>query len=341
MALPTLNAPTRPTIADVARRAGVSIATVSRVVNHTAQVSKEVADRVQIAIAELNYQPRTAARNLASRRTNTLGLLLPEIGGDFFAPMLRGVESAITQAGYDLLISARNLMSINGSRSPLSLHNTDGLLIFTSCLPNDELVSLHQLGYPMVLLYQSPPEGLPIPCVNIENKSGARHLVDHLIEIHACRRIAFVAGPLGNEDSYWRETGYREALAAHGLGFDPALVAVGGFDEEEAKAPIRRWLSAGVRIDAIFAGDDESAIGAIAALRESGRRVPEDIAVVGFDDLPLARHVLPPLTTVRAPTEQAGFEAAEQLVRLIRTGRAEPHTLLPTELILRQSCGCA
>jgi DNA-binding LacI/PurR family transcriptional regulator len=332
--------PSRATIGDVAQRAGVSIATVSRVINQTAQVSKEVSDRVMAAIGELNYKPHTAAKNLASRRTNTIGLLLPEISGDFFAPLMRGVESCINQAGYDLLISTHSHRSL-AARSPLGIHNSDGLLIFSSCLPNSELHHLYQLSCPMVLLFQNPPDELAVPCVNIENKSGTRKIVDHLIEVHQHRRIAFLAGPPDNEDSYWREMGYRESLAAHGINCDPALMAIGGFDEEEAKGPVRQWLANGVSLDAICAGDDESAIGAMAALREFDRRVPEDVAVVGFDDIPLARHLSPPLTTVRTPIEQAGQEAANQLVRLIRSGQAESHILLPTELITRRSCGCA
>jgi DNA-binding LacI/PurR family transcriptional regulator len=173
-----------------------------------------------------------------------------------------------------------------------------------------------------------------------ENKQGARLIVEHLIAAHGRRRIAFLAGPGGNEDSYWRERGYREALAAHGLPFDPALEAAGGFNDRQAFESVGDLLKSNVAMDAIFAGDDESAMGALEALRAAGRRVPEQMAVVGFDDVPSSRHLTPPLTTVRAPIEQAGREAARQLISLIRTGHAEPKLLLPTELVIRQSCGC-
>ena len=333
-------AASRATIADVAKRAGVSIATVSRVLNGTGQVAQSTAARVQTAVAELNYKPHTAAKSLASKRTNILGLLLPEISGDFIAHMLRGIESAVNQSGFDLLISTHRHRAGNGARGPLGPHNTDGLLVFTTSLPDSELIHLHESGFPIVLLYKSPPAA-DIPCVNVENKSGARKLVDHLIEVHDYRRIAFLTGPEDNEDSYWREAGYRESLAAHGIPFDPSLVGVGGFDEDEGKVSVRQWLADGVQFDALFAGDDEAAIGALAVFNDVGRRVPDEVAVVGFDDLPIARLVTPPLTTVRAPTEKAGYEAAAQLIRLIRTGAAEAEILLPTQLIVRRSCGCA
>lgn len=334
---------TRARIADVAERAGVSIATVSRVINQTGPVAEATAAQVWAAIAELKYRPNAAAKGLASRKTNTLGFLVSEISAPFFTPLLRGIEASTREFGYSLLIHAiqRNEPApASPFRRPLGEHNTDGLLVFAGCLDEAELLHLHKLGFPLVLLHQTPPQTLNIPYVTFENKSGARRLVDHLIEVHGYRRIAFLRGPEDQEDSYWRELGYREALEAHGIPFDPMLVAVGEFSEEVAQIPIQQWLKEGLKIDAIFAGDDEAAIGVIIALQQAGRRVPEDIAVVGFDDVYLYHYMLPPLTTVRAPVEQAGREATRQLVQLIHTGQAAPLILLPTELVIRHSCGC-
>lgn len=331
----------RATIADVAKRAGVSIATVSRFINQTAPVAEETAAQIRAAIAELKYIPYAAARSLASRKTNTLGLLLPDISSDFFPPMLRGIEAAARESGFGLLISTRGGTGPDPTlQRPLGAHNTDGMLIFTDSLPEAELTRLYKLRFPMVLLYQSPPDSLNIPCVAFENKSGARQLIDHLIEAHNYRRIAFLRGLEGNEDSYWREMGYREALQAHGLAFDPALIALGGGNIESAQRAVEQWLGQEIAIEAIFAGDDSTASGVMASLKQAGKRVPEDIAVVGFDDIPTSRYLTPPLTTVRAPIEQAGFEATQQLVRLIRKGQADSLVLLPTELVVRRSCGC-
>jgi DNA-binding LacI/PurR family transcriptional regulator len=189
-------------------------------------------------------------------------------------------------------------------------------------------------------LHQTPPDGLHIPVITIENKDGAQKLVDHLIEVHNRRRIAFLRGPKGHEDSEWRERGYRESLAAHGIPFDENLVARGGFDETETATVVSQLLKNGVNFDTIFAGDDLSALGAITTLQNAGYCIPQDMAVVGFDDIPLARFMSPPLTTVRAPTEQTGMDAVKQLVHLIRGESAESITLLPTELVIRNSCGC-
>jgi DNA-binding LacI/PurR family transcriptional regulator len=330
-----------PTIDDVAKQARVSISTVSRVINRNVPVSDEIIAQVEAAMKALKYVPRTAARNLATQKTNTLGLLLSDVLGDFFGPLLTGIESVAHDNGYDLLISTA------GRRGPhtelprsLGNHNTDGLLIFAGCLTNTGIAQAYLLHLPLVLIHQSPPLNLAIPCITIENKAASRDIVAHLIEAHGRRRIVFLAGPAGNEDGYWREIGYREALQLHNIPFDPALVVPGDFAREVAQASVARLLADGVMFDAIFTGDDEAAVGAMLALQNAGKQIPEEIAVVGFDDQRLAAVLTPPLTTVYAPTEQIGAEAAGQLIKLIQTGEAEALTLLPTELVIRRSCGC-
>lgn len=331
-----------PTIADVAEHAGVSIATVSRVLNGTVPVQAEKAERVRLAMDELQFVPRTAARVLASKKTNTIGLILPEISGAFFSPMLRGIESEAHEIDYDLLIHSMHATLSNPHHSsPLGEHNTDGLLVFTNSLDERQLARLHRLNFPVVLLHQTPPAALNIPVITIENKDGAAILVNHLIEIHDRRRIVFLQGPQGHEDSHWRERGYREALEAHNILFDPALIASGGFDDEEAFTSMQQVLSDGIDFDAVFAGDDDAAAGVFRALKIAGRLVPQDVAVVGFDDVPFARYLSPALTTVRAPIEEVGREAVRQLARLMNGEQAQALTLMRTELVIRESCGCA
>ena len=331
------------TITDVARRAGVSIATVSRVLNGTTPVIDETANRVRTAIEELHYKPRAAARILASRHTDTLGLLLPEIGGAFFSPLLRGIEAEAQAASFDLLVHATSHIphaSIPTIHRPLAEHNTDGLIVFTQSLDLDELARLFRINFPVVLIYQTPPSSLNIPTVIIENRSGARRLVNHLIDVHGCRRIAFLRGPEGNEDSEQRESGYRQELKSHNITFDPSLIGSGGFNEEDAQTTIQQWLLQGVEFDAVFAGDDDTATGVLSALHRAGKKIPLEVKVTGFDDLPVSRFLTPPLTTVRVPIEQVGREAVRQLVRLIRGKAAEPRTMMRTELVIRESCGC-
>jgi LacI family transcriptional regulator len=334
----------QPTISDVAHKAGVSIATVSRVINGSAPVAIETTLRVQESIRELAYVPRAAARVLASRRTETLGLLLPEIGGAFFSPLLRGIEAEAQAAGFDLLIHATSHIphaSTPVAHRPLGEHNTDGLIVFTQSIDENELNRLHALNFPTVLLYQTPPSTLDIPSVTIENKSGAHRLVEHLIKVHNLRRIVFLRGPEGNQDSEWRERGYRQALAANGIPYDPSLVATGGFNEEDARIAIQQMLREGIDFEAVFGGDDDTAAGVISALILAEKRVPQDVAVVGFDDVPIARYLRPALTTVRTPIEQVGREGVRQLVRLIRGEQAEALVMLRTELVIRESCGCS
>jgi len=198
-----------------------------------------------------------------------------------------------------------------------------------------------ECNFPTVLIHRSAPEELNLPCVTVENKAASKKIVDHLIEVHDRKRIVFLRGSKGQEDSIWRESGYQLALEAHHIPYDPSLVTDGEFDRQVAKSSIQRLLQQGVEFDAVFSGDDESAVGVINALNEAGRRIPEDVAVVGFDDQRMAPYLTPPLTTVRAPTEEVGQEAARQLLQIIQApGSITGTTLLPTELVIRRSCGC-
>ncbi len=190
------------------------------------------------------------------------------------------------------------------------------------------------------LLHQAPPNSLNFPIVTIENQSGAQKIVEHLIKTHHCRRIVFLQGPAGHEDSTWREKGYCMALDAHRIPIDPDLITRGNFDRNDARTSMEMLLAKRVKFDAVFTGDDKSAIGVLVALRQAGKKVPEDIAVVGFDDSIFANTLMPPLTTVSAPTEEVGSQAVRQLVRIIQGEEVEPRLVLSTELKLRQSCGC-
>lgn len=328
-----------PTISDVAQRAGVSIATVSRVINGKTPVVPETADRVQSAIAELKFVPRPAARTLASSRTNTIGLIVSEIAGAFFPHLLKGIESATSKEGYELLIHSSQGMQPHLHKL-LGEHNTDGLLVFTSSMVIEELERLHSINFPVVLMHQTPLEGLHIPVITIENKDGAEMLINHLIEKHDRRRIVFLRGPAGHEDSAWRERGYREALALHNIPFDEALIASGDFDQDAAQHAMQKIIEAGIAFDAVFAGDDDASIGVYRALKQAGRHIPDDVAVVGFDDVDFAGYISPPLTTIRAPIEEVGREAVRQLLAILNGEQPQSLVLMRTELVIRQSCGC-
>lgn len=321
-------------IEEVAKRARVSPATVSRVLNGRGKYSAETRERVLAVIDELGYVPNTAARSLAQGKTGVLGLLLPNTSTEFISSLVRAIAASAAEAGYDVLLSVRP-----SARRLVGRHNTDGVLIFGHYVHEADLQQLVHQKCPAVLMYQSSLADVPLPSVIITNASAARAIVGHLIEAHARRRIAFLHGVSESEDSTTRAEGYREALAEHGIAVDPRLMRR-GFDAREARAATLAWVREGVDFDAIFAWCDHAAAGAMEALRAAGKRVPVEVSVVGFDDAPSARHLEPALTTVRAPTDGVGYRAVQALVDFIQTGKAERRIELPTELIVRRSCGC-
>jgi DNA-binding LacI/PurR family transcriptional regulator len=329
------------TIREVAKYAAVSVATVSRFINQNAPVSSDVADRIQQVMLDLNYKPHAAARHLATRRTQTIGLVLHNMHTDFFAPLLSGIEAVVSENQYNLLVATYKSPAGSDSQPPIGAHNTDGILVFADSLSEDHLTQLCRSKFPLVLIHRTPPAHLKIPFVTVENKAATRKILSHLIEEHDRRSILFLRGLHEQEDSHWREQGYLEALETHGIAFDPNLMLDGEFSGEIAYQNIKNYLCKSHRkFDAVFSGDDDAAIGVLTALNEAGLRVPEDVALVGFDDSRLSPFLSPPLTTVRAPTEEVGKTAARLLFNLIKEQPAEPVTLLPTDIIIRRSCGC-
>ena len=330
------------TIRDVARQAGVSVATVSRFINQNAPVSPEVAERLDKVMTELRYVPHAAARHLASRKTRVVGLLLNNLHNDFFVPLLNGVEAVIRQKGYNLIVATYHASSRNQMNPPIGPHNTDGLLVFSDGLFDEDLANLNASGFPMVLVHRTPPPSVPIPSVTVENMQITHTLVDHLIKVHGRKRIMFLRGPVYQEDSIKREMGYKSALQANGIPYDENLVLNGDFERDVAYQVMDHFLGNGNRVafDAVFTGDDDAAIGVLRALHKHGLKVPEDVAVIGFDDLGFAPFLNPPLTTVRAPTESVGRIATKKLFDIIENQTSDEVVILPTEIIFRRSCGC-
>ena len=331
------------TIRDVARQAGVSVATVSRYINRITPVSVDVAARLDSVMGQLKYVPHAAARHLASRKTRVIGLLLNNLHNDFFVPLLNGVEGVVRKKGYNLIIATYHANSRNEMPPPIGPHNTDGLLVFSDGLVDEDLVRLNSIGFPMVLVHRTPPPALPIPSVTVENMEITKKLVEHLIQVHHKKRILFLRGPIHQEDSARREGGYQSALSANNIPFDEKLILNGDFERDIAYEAMNRFLDNGSRVDfdAVFTGDDDAAIGVLRSLQHHGLDVPNDIAVVGFDDLGFAPFLNPPLTTVRAPTESVGRIATERLFGLLENQPSDEVVILPTEIIFRRSCGCS
>jgi LacI family transcriptional regulator len=328
----------RVTIHDVAAKAGVSTSTVSRVLNDRGYASEETVARVLQAAQELNYVPHTSARGLVSQRTNMLGFAARDLATLFLPPLLTSIEATFRAAGFNLLISTS--ISSPGQVPPLGEHNTDGILVFADAFSDEQLQHLADLEFPIVLVHRRPPAGLEFPTVNIENIASTRALITHLIVDHGCCRVAFLAGPEKQTDALERMHGYRLALEEQHIPFDPDLVRRGDFSGEVARATLQEWLATdGVMFDAVFAGDDEAAIATIEVLQAAGIHVPQDVAVVGFDNELRAPYITPSLTTVEVPFGEVGRAAAQRLIQLVQHGEADS-IILPTEVVVRQSCGC-
>ena len=207
---------------------------------------------------------------------------------------------------------------------------------------DEDLVDLNESGFPMVLVHRTPPANASIPSVTVENVEITKQLIEHLIRVHGRNRILFLRGPLYQEDSARREMGYKCALEANGIEFNPCLILEGEFERDISYEVLNKFLDdkGHADFDAVFTGDDDAAIGVLRALQKHGIRVPDDVSVVGFDDLGFASFLNPPLTTVRAPTEMVGRIATEKLFSLLDNTPSDGVVILPTEIVYRRSCGC-
>lgn len=333
--------PSNATIEDVARHAGVSTATVSRLLNGKGNVAETTAVRIYHAIEQLNYVAHAAARGLASQKHYTIGVIVPDTSTYFLVSLLRGINETLEETPYSTLIFVTNnpLSIKSGQPLPLGEHNTDGLIVFNRLVNDDTLCLLERRGFPVVLLFREPPANSQLPCINFENYQASYDLVVHLIRQSGRRRIAFLRGLVSSSDSKLREDAYRQALQDHGLPVEEALIGRGDFRVQTAEQMVQNWLNQGIEIDAIFAADDNMAMGAFNALRQARKRIPEDVALVGFnDDLP-SRYLSPPLTTIHAPAEEVGHTAVTTLLAQIDQRPIPNNIVLGTRLVIRESCG--
>ncbi|MFF8693547.1 LacI family DNA-binding transcriptional regulator [Streptomyces sp. NPDC015144] len=332
----------RPTLEEVAARAGVGRGTASRVINGSPRVSARTREAVEAAVAELGYVPNRAARALAGNRTDAIALVVPEpetrfFAEPFFSDIVRGVGAALADTDMQLLLT---LVGNDRERRRLvqylTAHRVDGVLL-VSVHADDPLPDLlEQLGMPAVMSgRRSASEKLA--SVDSDNFAGARAAVDHL-HVRGRRAIATITGPLDVYGARRRLDGYRDAITATGLAPDEQLIAPADFTEEGGAHAMRELLARRPDVDAVFAASDVMAAGARQVLRESGRRVPDDVALIGFDDSAVARHMDPPLTSVRQPIEEMGRTMARVLLEEIdRDPQQRPQIVLPTELMIRDS----
>lgn len=332
----------RLTIAEVAREAGVSTQTVSRVINERPDVAPETRQRVQQVIRRLGYQPSALARGLASRRTRTLGLITADFSDYFFTQVIAGAEVEARKYGYYFMLGSteRNPQDEPEYIRLLTEHHVQGILFARPSTEPDNrsLLGLLRDGVPVVTTAYHIP-GAKLTVVDVDNVDGAQQATSYLLE---CGRhqIAMITGPTTWKSVNDRTEGYKLALEAADIRFDPSLIAEGNWSYPSGFRAMQELLARGHPFSAIFAQNDQMAIAAIRALREAGRRVPDDVAVVGYDDVPAAEYCDPPLTTIRQPMQEVGKVATRLLIQAIeQTGIDQGEILLKAELIRRRSCG--
>lgn len=326
------------TIKDVAREAEVSVATVSRALNGHDNVAEPVRKLVVETAKRLRYQPHAAARSLSSRRTQTIGVVLPDLHGEFFSELVRGIDTVARERRQHLLVSSyHGHPEEQGAALRAMRGRVDGLLVLSPYADQPGFLTDNLPdGVPAVLVNTQLPEPA-YPVLSVDNYGGATAMMEHLVEA-GHRRIAFIGGPDDNFDARERLHGYRDALARLLPGEQPWELP-GDFDEASGYEAGRKIVASARRPDAVFAANDMMALGCLYAFNEAGVGVPADIALAGFDDIPLARFVHPTLTTMRVNIAELGGRAMTRLLQAIDSDAEKnlaPQTLAP-ELIVRQS----
>lgn len=330
------------TLKQVGEMAGVSISTVSRVLNNHTHVRPEVRDRVQQVIQETGYQPNPAARSLAGCKSRIIGLVIPETAyilftDPYFARLIQGISEACKQYDYTLSLFLFHAVEdeVKIASRVLSHQLLDGLILTATQIEDPLVVQLVNMGMPFVVLgYHDVPQ---VSFVDADNYAGAYTAVSHFLRL-GYKRIATIAGPATNLAAVQRKEGYLNALQNRGRIVDDSLIVESDYSEGGGYMAMEQLLPH--HPDAVFVASDMMAQGALRALQAASYSVPQDIAIIGYDDLPIAARMVPSLTTIRQPIKRAGILAVETLLDILQHG-AEParRIILPTELVIRESCG--
>jgi len=333
------------TLEEVARLTGVSRSTVSRVINDHPNVRPQTRERVWQAIRKSRYQPHAVARSLVTNRTQIIGMVIPEavttlFTDPFFSIVLRGATNACNAHRYQLMLSLFAASADQQERYQNLLGNgyLDGVIVASASLDDPLISDLLRDQVPFVSIGRHPNRR--VHSVDVDNLGGARMAVEHLIGL-GHRRIATITGRLDTTHGQDRLEGYHQAMQAHGIPVEEGLITEGDFTESSGMVGMQRLLPASP--SAVFVASDTMAVGALKALRQAGRQVPQEIALVSFDDIPVASAIEPGLTTVRQPIERMGSMAVEVLLGLVESSLEEEvpvhRIVLPTELVVRASCG--
>ena len=333
------------TLKQIADALSVSTMTVSRAINNRGSVDEKTRQIVLQKAEELGYTPNHIAKSLVSKRTYTIGVVLPEISHSFFPRVIRGLEEVATRMNYQLILthSAETFEREKKAVETLRAKRVDGIMV-SSCIQNPADIEYYRqvakTGTPFVF-FDRCVDGIGISCISVNDKTGARQITQHLIDL-GHKKIAHLSGPLGGSIGQKRFEGFKEALSENGIEWDKNLVAESGYQEEGGykamkklfKLPQSKWPTA------VMAVNDPAAFGAIEAIKEKGLRIPEDISIVGFSDDIRAELLPVPLTTVQQPAYEVGKKAAEKLIRLIENeNELHENIEIYTKLLVRSSCG--
>jgi LacI family transcriptional regulator len=333
------NSNAKVTIVDVAAQAGVSFGTVSRVINNDIHVRKETRERVLETMERLGYVINRQARSLAGGRSNSIGVLVPDLGTGYIGEIIRGIDAELSLTDLDLILYTTHRTASKEANYVANLATgiVDGLLLVLPRSPVDFIGDLTQRKFPFVLI-DHQGAGRECPAVGATNWQGAYNATEYLVKL-GHKRIGFITGSMDLGCAVDRLDGYRSALRTHHIPLAPELVYEGNFLQLDGYAGTQALLDLPVPPTAIFASNDVMAMGVMDAVRSRALRLPGDISVVGFDDIPQASLVRPSLTTVNQPLEKMGRVATQKLLDLLQRPDTEAERIeLPTELIIRESC---
>lgn len=326
------------TIKDVAKKAGVAVSTASYALNGSNKVSEKTKERVLSAANELKYVPNNAARNLKLRKTNLIGLFVNNINGPFYDKLVKGVQDVINMKDYEMIIFCDSGRTEGTSYNFLKEGRVDGAIIISSNITNEQILDLNSEGLPLVLLDRKMKNS-NLCSVTVDNVKGSVDAVEHLIKL-GNRKIGFISGPKNSFDNKERMKGYLDTLKNNSIDVIDKYILKGMFTEESGYEAVKEFLSKNNDIpDAFFSSNDEMAIGAIKAFHEAGIKVPQDVAIVGFDDIILGSYIKPKLTTIRRPMYELGMFSTNMLMSILEGKSTNSSLVLSTKLIIRESCG--